>query len=215
MLKLDQNAARAADNKSAYIEREGKYIGAFVRAEYMDKQSTGSKGIGLTFKSTDGAEAQFYINLSYQHGTKNEGGHSLASAIMACLRINGCADPSPITFERWDKDAGQRIKVTALGFPELMNSPIGILIQMEIEKNSEKGDPRPALYAPFEASTEKTASEVLDKERCREPAKLEKMMDSIIRKPIVDKRPKGAQSQQHDNNDYGPLPDDHSQDIPF
>jgi len=215
MFKLDQGAARAADNKSAYIDREGKYIGTFVRAEYMDKQSTGSTGIGLTFKSGDGAEAQFYINLSYQHGTRNDGGHSLLNAIMACLRLNDVAAPSQISFEKWDKDAGQRVKTQAPGFPELMNKPIGILIQMEIEKNSEKGDPRPTLYAPFEASSEKTASEVLDRERCREPVKLEKMLEAIIRKPIVDKRPKGGQSHHSDNNDYGPVPDDHSQDIPF
>ena len=74
MFQLDTNAARSADNKSAFIDDAGKYIGAFTRAEYMEKQATGSTGIGFTFKTNEGADAQFYINLSYQHGTKNDGG---------------------------------------------------------------------------------------------------------------------------------------------
>ena len=59
MFALDQNAARAADNKSAFIDEAGKYIGAFTRAEYMEKKETGSTGIGFTFKSREGAEGQF------------------------------------------------------------------------------------------------------------------------------------------------------------
>ena len=86
MFNLDTNSARAADNKSAFVDEAGKYIGTFTRAEWMEKQETGSTGIGFTFKTNSGAEAQFYLNLSYQHGTKNDGGHSMLNALMACMQ---------------------------------------------------------------------------------------------------------------------------------
>lgn len=213
MFTLDTNAARSADNKSAFVDDAGKYIGAFTRAEYMDKQETGSTGIGFTFKSREGADAQFYINLSYQHGTKNDGGHALLNAIMACMQLRTVAAPQTISFEKWDKDAGQRVKATAYGFPELMNKPIGLLLQMEIEKNSTTGQPRPTIFAPFSAESEKTASEILDP-KCTSPAKLEKMVQQVMNKPVVDRRPKGSQaapSPAHKN--LGP--DDFDDQIPF
>lgn len=215
MFELDKNSASAADNKSAFIDEAGKYIGALTRAEYMEKKETGSTGIGLTFKTREGAEAQFYINLSYQHGTKNEGGYSLVNAIMACLQLRKVGDPQQITIEKWDKDAGQRVKASVPGFPELMGKPLGLLIQMEIEKNSEKGNERPTIFAPFSAESEKTASEILDA-RCTSPAKLEKMVQQIAKKPCVDRRPKGVSGSAygHGHADQSAPPADWDE-IPF
>lgn len=217
MFNLDANAARSADNKSAFIDEAGKYVGEFIRAEYMEKQETGSTGIGFTFKSRDGAEATFYLNLSYQHGTRNEGGYAMMNAIMACLQLRTVGAPQPTQFEKWNKDTQQREQVTAPGFPELLKKPIGLLLQMEIEKSSQTGMARPIIYAPFSAESEKTASEILD-QRCTTPAKLEKMVQQLMKKPVHDRRPKSAQgvsaSSQADPYDYG-NPPDFSDDIPF
>ena len=139
MFNLDANAARSADNKSAFIDEAGKYLGSFTRAEYMEKQDTGSTGIGFTYKTRDGAEAQFYLNLSYQHGTRNDGGHATLNAIMACMQVRTVAAPRPMEIEKWDNDARQRVKVSVPSFPELVGKPIGLLLQMEIEKNSITG----------------------------------------------------------------------------
>lgn len=216
MFNLDANAARSADNKSAFIDEAGKYIGAFNRAEYMEKADTGSTGIGFTFKSRDGAEAQFYLNLSYQHGKRNEGGHALLNAIMACMQLRAVAAPQPMEVEKWDKDAGQRVKVTVPSFAEFIGKPIGLLLQMEIEKNSTTGMERPVIFAPFSAESEKTASEILD-QRCTTPAKLEKMVQQIAKKPVVDRRPKGTQAQaySHESHDAGNEPPQDWDDIPF
>ena len=194
MFNLDTNAARAADNKSAFIDDAGKYIGTFTRAEWMEKQSTGSTGLGLTFKSREGAEGQFYINLSYQHGTKNDGGHATLNALMACMQVRKVEAPRTVKVEKWNSDTKQRETVEVYGFPELMGKPIGLLIQMEIEKNSDKGNPRPTIYMPFSAESEKTASEVLDGEKCRAPEKLAKAVQVIANKPLIDRRPRGAQN---------------------
>ncbi|MFH7391261.1 hypothetical protein, partial [Pseudomonas syringae group genomosp. 7] len=80
-----------ADKKSAFIVEACKYLGLFSRAEYMEKQDSGSSGIGFTYKTRDGAEAEFYLNLSYQHGTKNEGGHATLNAILACMQVRTVA----------------------------------------------------------------------------------------------------------------------------
>lgn len=216
MFALDQNAARAADNKSAFIDDAGKYIGTFTRAEYMEKQETGSTGIGFTFKSREGAEGQFYVNLSYQHGTKNDGGHQLLNALMACLSLRNVDAPKSIEVEKWDKEANQRVKATVPGFPELMNKEVGLLIQMEIEKKSEKGIPRPTIFAPFSAESEKTASEILDPKKPA-PAKLEKMVQAVMHRPLIDRRPKDKQTSGGAATEYGDnyaRPDD-TDDIPW
>lgn len=218
MFNLDANAARSADNKSSFIDSAGKYIGAFNRAEYMEKQDTGSTGIGFTYKTREGAEAQFYLNLSYQHGTKNDGGHALLNAIMACLQLRSVSAPKPMEIEKWDKDTSSRVKVTVPGFSELCGKSLGLLLQMEIEKNSTTGMERPVIFAPFSAESEKTASEILDP-RCTSPAKLEKMVQQVMKRPVVDRRAKAAgQAQQGVQQQSGPMadgPDEYDQDIPF
>lgn len=205
MFSLDRNAACAADNKSAFIDEAGKYIGTFTRAELVNGQ-TGSVGLGLTFKVDNGGEAQFYINTSYlKDGQQNQnnGGTQTVSAILACLRLNASGDPAMVTVEKWNPDTKQREKTQVQGFPGLMNKPIGLLIQMEIEKGSEKGLPRPIIYAPFSAESEKTASEILGKAAA--PAKLEKMVQAVMAKPLVDRRPKGQAS--NDNYSHGATQD--------
>lgn len=216
MFNLDTNAARAADNKSAFVDEAGKYIGTFTRAEWMEKQETGSTGIGFTFKTNSGAEAQFYVNLSYQHGTKNDGGHSMLNALMACMQLRKVEAPRTITVEKWNGETKQREKVQIYGFPELMEKPVGLLVQMEIEKNSEKGVPRPVMYAPFSAESEKTASEILDP-NCKAPAKLEKMVQQIMARPLVDRRPSGSRTSQAagHGHDAGQPGDSFDDDIPF
>lgn len=207
MFNLDANAARSADNKSAFIDEAGKYIGDFTRAEYMEKQETGSTGIGFTYKTRDGAEGNLYVNLTYQHGTRNDGGYAIVNAIMACLKLRAVGAPQPIKFEKWNSDTKQREEVTAPGFPELMGKPIGLLLQMEIEKTSTTGMERPIIYAPFSAESEKTASEILDP-KCMAPVKLAKMVQQLMKKPVRDNRPKHLQGQPS-NDGYG-----HTQDEP-
>ncbi len=216
MFNLDRNAACAADNKSAFIDEAGKYIGTFTRAELVNGQ-TGSVGLGLTFKTDAGSEAQFYINTSYlKDGQQqpNNGGVQTVSAILACFKLNSSGDPSPVTVEKWNNESKQREKVQVQGFPSLMNKPIGLLIQMEIEKNSEKGLPRPTIYAPFSAESEKTASEIISK--ATSPLKLEKMVQAVMAKPLVDRRPAGQSSNvAHGASRAQSSPPDDWDDIPF
>lgn len=218
MFNLDANAARSADNKSAFIDEAGKYIGDFTRAEYMEKKETGSTGIGFTYKSRDGAEGNFYVNLTYQHGTRNDGGYAMLNAIMACLKLRTVGAPQPTKFEKWNSETRQREEITAPGFPEFIGKPIGLLLQMEIEKTSTTGMERPIIYAPFSAESEKTASEILD-QKCTTPVKLAKMVQQLMNKPVRDNRPKHMQSNSNidaggNGYDHGEPPHEF-EDIPF
>ena len=94
-----------------------------------------------------------------------------------------------------------------------MGKPVGLLIQMEIEKNSEKGIPRPVIYAPFSAESEKTASEILDP-NCKVPGKLEKMVQQLTAKPLIDRRPSGSRTQQQ-SQQQAPADDFDDSSIPF
>ena len=140
------------------------------------------------------------------------------NAIMACLQLRTVGAPQPVEVEKWDKDSSSRVKVSVPSFKELCGKPLGLLIQMEIEKSSITGMERPTIFAPFSAESEKTASEILDP-RCTTPAKLEKMVQQVMKRPVVDRRAKAAgHAQQGVQQQSGPMadgPDEYDQDIPF
>jgi len=188
MFNLDPNAAKAADVKSATIQAAGKYKGRIVVAEYVENQQKGSKNIRLVFKSDAGQEASFFLNMVYAGTTVNESNHKMLSAILACMKMRSTGNVAAGRVEKWNKDKQVREMVDASVFPDLAGKEIGFLIQMEIEKNSENGYPRPVIYLPFEASSEKTASEVLANPPVMQGTTLEKAVAYIAEHSLVDRR---------------------------
>lgn len=218
MFKLNTTAAIAADQKSGQINESGKYVGKFTRAEWQTNQKTGSTGIGWTFKANSGAQATIYTNIGYVKNGKNEsneGGMKVLNAIMACMRLREVQDPVNTQVEKWDSDQGALVKVTVPCFQSLMNKPIGLLFQMEIEKNSEKGTPRPTIYGVFEAQTEKTASEVLAGDKCQAPELLAKMEAVVLAKPVIDRRRNTPVQHSAPSTNGGEVFDEFEDDIPF
>lgn len=210
-LTLDANEARQADRINQSIKVSGKYVGTITRAEkLLSKNET--QGFGLSFKTDDGATAN-YLDLY----TVNKGGKTLPSmatvqAILCCTRTKE-ANEGEITFDKWDKDAGQVVKAKAIGYPSLMGKRIGLLLQQELSTNSTNGKDvdRVVIYAVFEADTELTASEILDKKT--EPEKLEKMLQALMAKPVNDRRVRESGSVPV-TSASGPF-DDFDDDIPF
>jgi cytochrome c-type biogenesis protein CcmE len=212
MLTLNPASAKSADNLSSGIKETGKYIGIFTRAEQLESQK-GTKGVGLSFKSDDGQTAD-YLDLY----TVNAKGDELPSAktvnaILAVLMLRG-AKVDNIEFEKWDKESKARVTFEGPGYPDLMNKKIGLLLQKELvsDQNGEDRE-RMIIVGVFQALTELTASEVLDKKT--NPEKLAKMVESLMARPVRDSRkgggkPQHAAGQQQYNG--GPMPDD---DIPF
>lgn len=211
-LTLDANEARQADRVNQSIKTSGKYVGVITRAEkLLSKKNT--EGLGISFKTADGATAN-YLDLY----TVNADGKTLPSlatvqAILCCTRTKE-AQEGEITFEKWDKDAGQTIKVKANGYPALMGKKIGFLLQQELSTNTTNGKDvdRVVIYAVFEADTELTASEILDKKT--QPEKLEKMLQSLMAKPVHDRRTVTGGSAPASSTTGDPF-GDFEDDIPF
>lgn len=197
-MKLDTTAAKAAEQKGSFISEAGKYIGKFVYVEHAKNAAKGSEGLNIAFKADSGEEANFHINLSYRssEGQKqNDGGIKIINAIMACLKLREIPDAEQIQVEKWNKDTKKREQMTVSGFPCLANKRIGLLIQMEIDKSSTDGTPRPTIYVPF-SEDEKTAGEILTQ---TSTGQLAKLMEHIAKKPVVDRRKKGATPQGNGN----------------
>lgn len=215
MFNLDPNAAKAADVKSATIQASGKYKGRITVAEYIENQQKGSKNIRIAFKSDAGQEASFFLNMVYAGSTINDSNHKMLSAILACLKMRSTGNPAAGKVEKWNKDKQARELVDASVFPDMAGKEIGFLIQMEIEKNSENGYPRPTIYMPFEASSEKTASEVLANPPVMQGTTLEKAVAYIAEHSIVDRRKHGQVAQKHEQQAATQGADAFDNDIPW
>lgn len=183
-LTLNAAEARQADRVNTSIKESGKYIGVITRAEKLiSKKNT--EGFGLSFKADDGSTAN-YLDLY----TVNSSGETLPSmatvqAILCCTRTKEAKEGN-IQFEKWDSDAKATVKATANGYPELMGKRIGLLLQRELSTNTTNGKDvdRVVIYGVFEADSELTASEILDKKT--QPEKVAKMIGAL--KPVNDRR---------------------------
>jgi len=215
-LTFNANEARQADRTNQAIKISGKFVGIITRAEkLLSKQNT--EGLGLSFKTDDGQTAN-YLDL-YTVNSKGETLPSMATvqAIMCCTKTREAKEGN-IQFEKWDSDAKAMVKASANGYPDLMGKRIGFLLQQELSdnpNNSDKPNDRVIIYGVFEADTELTASEILDKKT--QPEKLEKMLTALMAKPINDRRTSKSQSS-NSNQSQAKSPSgmhDIDEEIPF
>lgn len=190
--KWDAEAAKRADVISGRITETGKYIGLFVRAEQVFS-TRGTEGIEFEFKA--GNQSADFLTL----WTRNADGKPLSGgdtvvAIMTCLRLRAIAPTSGIV-EKFDRTQNKRAQVSTTIFPELMNKPIGLLLQREPYLNRDGDEKeRVIIYAPFDANTELTSSEIAEKKTV--PAKLEKMISVLRDRPLN----KSAYQSSHPTN---------------
>lgn len=181
MYALDTEAAKQADQKGGSINETGKYTGIFTRAENV-KSPKGTIGVEFSFRSDDGRAADYLTLWTENKDGKALYGYKTLMAIMACLKVRNIT-PISQKIEKYDHGAGGKVTVDAEVFPDLMNKPIGLLIQMEeYEKQDHSTNWKPVIYAPFEASTGFTASEILSK--AVKPETLEKMEASLKDRPL-------------------------------
>lgn len=172
---LDVNAARQA-NVNNYIEQTGKYIGTFARAEAVTSKQN-SEGVEFTFKSRDHQTAD-YLTL-WTHNAKGEPlyGLKVLNAIMTCMRLRGLEAKSGVITKTDGTTRQGEI------FPELMDKPIGVLLQREAyEKNDGSEGYKFNIFAAFEAGTELTASEILDKKQT--PERLGSIVATLRDRPM-------------------------------
>lgn len=189
-LTLDTNEARKADNVSSNITTAGKYIGVITRAEKLTSKK-GTEGFGLSFKADDGSTANYLDLYTVNASGKKLRGLGFVQAILACTKTRE-AQEGTITFDAWDRDAESVVKKSAPGYPALMGKRIGLLLQEELSTNSNTGADvkRVTIFGVFEADSELTASEILDKKT--QPEQLAKLVQSLMARPLRDTRTNGS-----------------------
>lgn len=204
---LDATSARNAESIGKFIRDTGKYKGVFTRAELLISTEKGSRGIEFDFVS-DGKECTLQL---WTHSGTGEpySALNMVNAIMTCLALRGI-QPKKMVVEKYDYDSKQRHKVEVTAFPDLMNKPIGLLLQKELSIYNNKERSKMLIFAAFNAESEKTSTEILDK--IAQPSALAKLVLLLADK---DNRKSGqamqSQQQSKTNNAYAALDDD----LPF
>jgi hypothetical protein len=217
-LKLNKEAACAADNVASGIRESGKYIGIITRAEQLSSDK-GTQGLGLSFKADNGQTAN-YLDLWHTKGN----GEALSSlktvnAILCCAKVAEARE-GMIQCEKWNKDQGVSEKVSVTGYPDLMGKRIGLLLQQTLETDQNGKDrEKVQIFAVFNADTELTASEIYAKKT--KPERLPNMLDALLARPVRDNRKappaarrSGAAASSSDDTRTG-FSDADLDDVPF
>lgn len=207
MYSLNTTAARQAEERSGRINEIGKFVGTFTRAEDV-VSSRDTRGIDFAFETPERQSANFTLWTFNADGKELYGFKQLQS-LMTCLRVKEMA-PKKAIVRKWDRTAGGMVDVEGLIFEALMNNPIGILFETEeYAKNdgSVGSKVMPAYF--FDAKSELTASEILDKKVT--PAQLAKLVMTLRHRPLRGKAASAA-SNAAPAGAGGSVDDD---DIPF
>ena len=207
MYNLDPTAARKADQTGSRIADIGKYVGTFTQAEDITA-GTGTKGVALRFEC-NGQSANLSLYTTKSDGTQIMGFQSLM-AIMTCMSLRGIT-PKPGTVKFWDNDAKAEVERQAQIFPDLCGKPIGLLLETEdYPKNDGGTGTRMVIAGIFQAKTDLTASEILDKKTV--PEQLPKMVTRLHHRPVrAAKAPAGRAAAPAGGSGF----DDMDDDIPF
>ncbi len=212
---LDTKAAIEANNHSNFITTTGKYIG-MIKACYYDKNQNGTESVNILFESKDGKEAPLLT--IYTHNGQGEQlmGYNTFNALMTCCKVKQTTWSSEVV-DVYNFNTKQNEKQTKEVCTELKNKAIGLVLrQEEYQNNSGEIKTKIILHAPFEASTELMANEILG--RITQPVALANTMDWIAKEPIKKLKANNQQGnyqasqqfQQPDNaNDL------EEEDIPF
>ena len=181
---LDTEAARSANSGGNFLTETGKYKGVFVRAEAVTSRQK-TDGVEFTFKAEDGREAPYLTLWTHKEDGTALYGLKVLNAIMTCLSAREIK-PVDGMIDKWDGTAKVPTKATL--FPALMGKPIGLLLQRaEYEKTDGTIGHKVEIFAAFEAASEKTAAEILD----RQPAGgLARMVEHLADKPLGGKKAK-------------------------
>ncbi len=206
--KQGADAARKSDAGGGSIKELGKYIGTFAQAVDVDTKKKG-KGIALSFESTSGQKSNLAIYTTGANGERYQGYEQLM-AIMTCMGLRNIA-PKDGVFTKYDFDAKKDVQVQGKIFPDLCK-PIGVLLETEdYAKDDGSTGTRMVLKNVFQAATELTASEILD--RKTKPEQLEKMVQGLRHRPLKGAKAHAPQAErQHNMPD---VPYDDSDEIPL
>lgn len=189
MYTLDMDNARKADQRGGSINETGKYVGRFTRAEDIATDK-GTKGVDFSFVADDGRRCRFALYTIKADGSRIGIGHGYLMALMTCLKLRELK-PQPMMVKKWDNEANAEVDTRAPCFADLMNKPVGLLLEAEEYEKRDGGiGTRMVLAGVFDAATELTASEILD--RRVKPEQLAKIIATLRDRPLKPARKPSA-----------------------
>lgn len=199
---VDPTAARQA-NENSYIDQSGKYVGTFALAEAV-KSEKGTEGIEFTFRTNNGQQANFLTLWTFNGQGEALYGFKLLSAILTVMGVKEIS-PKNGNIKKPDGQTQQTI-----AYPDLHSKPIGLVLQKEfyIKRNGDEGY-KFNILAPFQASTELMAKELLDGKT--EPRALSGIVSSLKDKLA----PTSQRAQGNTGAQAYPATNNHQVDDPF
>jgi hypothetical protein len=206
----DQLAVQPETNAGGRIETSGAYIGHFTLAKEKIAK-TGTKGIEFNFEAEDGRVARYLsLWLTRANGEKIEYPYSLLSALMACLNVKSI-ESTPATVDEWDAAASTMMPTEVQTFPDLMNKPIGVLLQREERLWEGKTYVSMKIAQFYDPSDRSTPAEIISGKRSGQA--LEKLVGNL-RETVVrnDAPPSGAAPTGDSTGNFAAIDDD---DVPF
>lgn len=210
-LQFNQSEARKGDSFSSIIRETGKYVGVITRAEKLVSEK-GTQGVGLSFKDDNGATASYLDVYTAKANGESLWGANLIQSLLCCLRLKS-ADEGRITFDKWDKEVREMVKVDGTGYPSIMGKRVGLILQKELSSHHVTGADveKVVLVGVFEVPSGLTATEILDSKT--KPERVEAKLKALL--PVRDVRkkqePLKTMAQQQKTNVGAPFDDD----IPF
>ena len=180
----DQLAIQAEGKFGSRIETSGAYTGRLTLAKERIAR-TGSKGIEFSFESDEGQVARYLtLWVARANGEKIEYGYGLLSALMTCLGLDRI-ESRPDTVDEWQADTGQWLPTRVEVFEDLVNKPIGILLQREERDWEGRTQVGMRIVEFFDPRDRRTAGEILAGER--EARVLDRLIaslrDNVVRMP--------------------------------
>lgn len=205
--KAGAEAARKSDTGGGSIKEIGKYVGEFTQAKNIVTKK-GGNGIEFIFKTQSGQKANLAIYTLGANGEKYQG-YELLMAIMACMSLRNIT-PQHGRATKYDHNAKKDVIEECSIFPDLCK-PIGVLLETEdyLKQDGSTGT-RVVLKNVFQASTELTATEILDRKTV--PEQLEKLVAGLRHRPL--KSGNHAPSRQHESHGQS-ASNDLDDDVPF
>lgn len=175
------NTDHAKQAEGNRITETGQYVGKFTRAEAVTSKKQ-TEGVEFAFESNAGQSADFLTLWTFNADGKELFGLKMLNALMTCLKARAMTATQGFV-EKWDRTSGAEQKMPATVYPELMNKPIGLLLQKEeYLKADGKVGYKFNIAGCFEAATGMVASEILDKAPAAE--KLAKIALNLKDKPL-------------------------------
>ncbi len=217
MYNLNPQAARQADERTARIDEPGPYTGIFTRAEHV-KSPKGAVGIDFAFETGDRQMANITIWTFSRDGQETYGMKQV-SALMTCLGLRQIGDPQMVKVRKYDREAGGVIETQAPCFPELMNKPIGLLLETEEYEKRSNGVPtgetgiRPTIAGFYRPQDGMMAGEILDRKAAA--TQLAKFSATLKHKPLANRSRAAATGSATAGNSSAHGFETMDDDIPF